>query len=508
MAEAPGATYFLTASEAYPAFERAFLNARKEVIASFRVFDPTTRLRSDEARAVGDTWADLIRHVVEKGVKITLRISDFDPIVGSDLHHATHLSVKRLRTAVRDSPLLDVQPNLHPAKAGLLPRFLLWPRTYIELRKHIRELRGMTAEKRERTLSNMPALRSLIREDGDTLRVRIFPPPSLSPATHHQKVAVFDAEKLYIGGLDLNERRYDTLSHDQAGEETWHDVQVLLEGPVAREAHAYLTAFASGDDKALQQPSKNLLRTYSTKRSALAPFFMSPKTILHEIEDAHLEAFKTARKLIYFETQFFRYRRLATALCDAARTNPELKVILVLPAAPDDVAFENSKRSDARYGEYLQSKCIDQMNVAFGQRLFVAAAAQARSTSATDRAALEGADLVYVHSKVSIFDNDLAIVSSANLNGRSMRWDTEAGVAITHEADVAKLRSRCFDHWLCGPAENGAADLEGAFDRLRDIAIANLAAAPADRRGFLLPYPMSPPRRFGRNLPGVPEELV
>ncbi len=44
-----------------------------------------------------------------------------------------------------------------------------------------------------------------------------------------------------------------------------------------------------------------------------------------------------------------------------------------------------------------------------------------------DRDRLGGAPMIYVHAKVSIFDRSAAIVSSANLNGRSLRWDTEAG---------------------------------------------------------------------------------
>ncbi|MBC7140710.1 MAG: hypothetical protein H5U18_00880, partial [Rhodobacteraceae bacterium] len=48
----------LTAEQAYPALEREFLGARAEIWASFRIFDLTTRLRSDEAREVGKTWID------------------------------------------------------------------------------------------------------------------------------------------------------------------------------------------------------------------------------------------------------------------------------------------------------------------------------------------------------------------------------------------------------------------------------------------------------------------
>ena len=41
----------ITADEAWPAFERAVLAARKHVVAGFRIFDLSTGLRSAEARA-------------------------------------------------------------------------------------------------------------------------------------------------------------------------------------------------------------------------------------------------------------------------------------------------------------------------------------------------------------------------------------------------------------------------------------------------------------------------
>jgi phospholipase D1/2 len=50
--------------------------------------------------------------------------------------------------------------------------------------------------------------------------------PRLHPATHHQKLAVFDRRRLYIGGLDLDERRWDTPEHDRPGAETWQDLQL------------------------------------------------------------------------------------------------------------------------------------------------------------------------------------------------------------------------------------------------------------------------------------------
>lgn len=71
---------FVTAAEAYPALERAFLAAESEISAGFRVFDLRTGLRSPEGQAIGATWFQLIVHTLKRGVANSIVLSDFDPI--------------------------------------------------------------------------------------------------------------------------------------------------------------------------------------------------------------------------------------------------------------------------------------------------------------------------------------------------------------------------------------------------------------------------------------------
>ena len=86
MTNAQSHQLLITAEEAWPAFERAMLAAKRRVVAGFRVFDPETRLRSEEALEIGETWADLLVHKIEDGVQFDLILSDFDPIVAPDMH--------------------------------------------------------------------------------------------------------------------------------------------------------------------------------------------------------------------------------------------------------------------------------------------------------------------------------------------------------------------------------------------------------------------------------------
>ncbi len=511
MTRAPSRLFkpLLTAKEAFPALEQEFLAAKREVIAGFRIFDPSTKLRSTPAQAVGDTWFDLIADTLRRGVRVTLIISDFDPVVRTDNHIYTWACLRRLYAAAELSGaphLLVASAAMHPARVGYLPRLVLWPRTAKELRQNLAKVNEKPLTERQAFLKKAPHLAPLLRWKNDQLVPRIFPLP-LVPVTHHQKLAVFDAERLYIGGLDLNDRRYDTPTHQQDASDTWHDTQVLIDGPVAREAADHLRSFSctvSGEPPLHQ---KLLLRTISSKRRIAFPF-LSPKPVVRTLAAAHEEQIAKSETLIFLETQFFRDRKLARQLAKRARQNPVLSLILILPAAPEDAAFDDEPSSDVAYGEHLQVKCIKILRDAFGKRVFVGSPAQPRSVPPDGRATHYGAPIVYLHAKVSIFDDRQGIISSANLNGRSFAWDTEAGIATQNAAEVAHLKSRCFAHWLGPAADLACYNDKTACDAWAAQAARNVQMPPEDRKGLILPYSAAEAEALGYNLPGVPDEMV
>ena len=500
----------ITAAEAFPVFERCVLDAREQVSCSFRVFDPWTPLYSDEGRAVGCDWFDLIVHTLARGVRFTVIITDFDPVIRPDDHRATWRSIHALIAAGEASgrmDLLDVQAAMHAARVGLLPRLPLWPRLLGEIREKTDQMNAMSQDARDRSLTEMPGLHPWIAGEGSNLRPRRWPVPPLVPATHHQKIAVFDRELAYIGGLDLNERRYDDPLHQRDGVSTWHDVQLLVDGQTARDAQAHIDSFQDITEGETPPILQALLRTTSRKRTWDLPY-LSPVPVLTELVAAHRREAAGARKLIYLESQFFRDTKFARQLVRLSRRYPDLSVILILPAAPEEVAFEDGPKSDSRYGEYLQAKSVDILRKGFGERLFIGSPALPTRDDADDRSTLYGSPLIYVHAKVSIFDEHAAIVGSANLNGRSFRWDTEAGVEMHAPEEVRQLKERCFTHWLGVDTDASFFEMETAVGAWNARARENVRAAPSARQGFILPYASRPAQRFGRNLPGIPEEMV
>lgn len=510
----------LTASEAYPALERAFLGAVTEIWASFLVFDLRTRLRSPEAQAIGKTWFDLVVHTLNRGVSLHVSISDVDPIARPAMHRDATRNLRMFSAAAAvanpGAKLAVLRPR-HPAETGALIRLAIWPYIMKKLVKTAGWLNGLSSERRAAALRDMnEATRNLkVRSDG-TVGVKFWSLPQLFPVVHHQKLAVIDRRVLYIGGLDLDERRYDTPAHGRSGNQTWHDVQLMIEGPVVAEAQQHLESFQDVIEGRLAPPkTRRLLRTLSRPRRGSLWHF-GPDPVVSELRSAHLILSRRASRFIYMESQYFRDIGLAKALAETAMQKQNLRMILILPAAPDDVAFDGKRGLDARFGEAMQAKALRILRKGFGPRLFVGSPAQPRpalpdgnrSDSGDRRDRLHGAPLIYVHAKVSVFDDTSAIVSSANLNGRSLRWDTEAGVYLTNENDVTELRYRVMAHWLPEDAAAEAFAADTAVDAWTKIGWQNAATTPLARKGFLLPHDFAAAEAFGRKLPILPPEFV
>ncbi|MDU8944635.1 phospholipase [Rhodophyticola sp. MJ-SS7] len=409
--------------------------------------------------------------------------------MATEQHRNSWESARKLASAgeIAGRGTLTFRVAAHPARVGILPRLVL---------------RGKVREKlKEADAGPMtPGLDGV--SGGD-----IF---DLIPATHHQKLAVFDRTTLYIGGLDLDERRYDTPGHERPAAETWQDVQAIVTGPVVEAAQTHLETFeVVTEAKAAPEPRHDgFIRTLSQKRR-VAPFHISPKTVVREIEALHLEAIGRSSKLIYLETQFLRHLPIAECLAARADEVPGLHLIAVLPAAPEAIAFDGETGKDVRMGEHLQAKSVATICEAFGDRALICAPVQRRRTRQTrDRSAFNGAPIVYVHSKVSIFDEVEATVSSANLNGRSMCWDTEAGVHLTDQAHISHLRERLFRHWMPEVGDGGTLDADKLVSAWRAAIQRNAKAAPDRRSSFLVPYDDEVAREFGEGVPIVPDELV
>lgn len=533
-------TPLITAEQGFPTFERLAYEANHHLWLSFRVFDPTTRLRF--ATDCGETWLDLLRHRLKDDVKIRILLSDFDPIIAPDLHEASVRAAAVLGELQNDG---DVETMIirHEARVGKGIRFGLWLPVARALEQQRVQMNKMPRDERSDTFAHRPGIWRYLRQREDGKIVwQFLRLPRLYPATFHQKIAVADDSVAIIGGLDIDERRYDTPEHRRDARETWQDVAVYVTGDVVTDISHHIATcwnqnrlrmralrreqirFAPPDGVTLASEISSLdvsdtpcgeavsegvrlLRTLSVQKRRVGLRF-SPRTIVNEIEQAHIAAILSAQHAIYIETQFFRSQAIAHALAQAARKNPDVNLVMILPAAPEEIAFDEQLRLPERMGEHLQFECLDTIHQAFGRRATVLSPVRQVPSASNNRDQLHGAQIIYVHSKVLIIDNALCIIGSANLNGRSMKWDTEAAVECTDTTAIRTLSGAVLRHWLPENPAEVFFEITEMAKTWRTLADDNAQRSPKHRQGFLVPYDPSPAKEAGMPLPGIPDELV
>jgi phospholipase D1/2 len=528
----------ITAEEVYPALEKLAWEAERTIWMAFRIFEPSTRIRSPDLPA--GTWLDLLREKLRQGVEVRIALADFDAIGAPELHETSWRSAEELGS-IADEGSLEILPIRHEARVGRGWRYGLWLPALLQLERARRELNELPETERRRIYHQRPGIWSFLKlTRRGRLRWRAFRLPRLYPVTHHQKIAVFDGTRSILGGLDINERRWDTKRHDRPAPETWHDVSVMVDGPVVTDIARHVAdcwndnrrrmaalrreqmRFMPPGAPKLPMPASELprpdappataergvklVRTLSRNRRTL--FGFSPVTCYAEIEEEHLRLIGEARRLIYIESQFLRSAPVGEALAAAGRARPELGLIMVLPAAPEQIAFDRKSGIPERLGEHLHHECVRCVREGFGDRAAILTPARPVASDSDGRDQTHGAEIIYVHSKVIVVDDREAIVSSANLNGRSLRWDTEAGVLCNVPEKAALVRRRLFEHWLPEGAGDDFFALDRASSAWRRWAEENAALPPAQRRGFLVPHDETCAEEFGMDVPGVPDEAV
>lgn len=491
----PAVEPMITAEEIFPALERRIAEARAQVALLFHVFDSRTMLFSEEARAIapeGD-WAALLAAVAARGVRVRVFVSDFDGLGAPGQRRQARLSLERLAKAARARGAeIEAIRACHPAQLGLFWRGLFAPVAW--------------------------ARRRAMRRGGygdEDLSAGFF--PRLRPATHHMKTALIDNSFALIGGLDIDERRRDETDHSRPAQDTWHDVSLVLRGAEAAAAEPMLaTVWNDVIDGPVSTPpglappsvwrapdaQEGRIRFSLTRSlSAPGPFAYGAQTTDPGSERAMRQLIGEARKRIYCETQFFRDEGLARALARSAETYPDLKLTLVLPFAPQRFAFEGERGRTIRHAEWLQDRALSIIEAAFGDRLTVLSPAKPERADKADAYVAHGAGIVYVHAKVMIADSEVAFVGSANMNGRSLRWDTEINATWRDPDGVAAFERRLAEKWL-GPEDfgDGPPDWRGAAER-----DANLP--PDARKGFLLPHDRKRGKAFARRTFLIPDDM-
>jgi phosphatidylserine/phosphatidylglycerophosphate/cardiolipin synthase-like enzyme len=155
-----------------------------------------------------------------------------------------------------------------------------------------------------------------------------------------------------------------------------------------------------------------VLRTYPAKRPGY-PF--APKGE-RTIAAFYRKAFARASSLLYIEDQYFWSREVGEALAGALRRNPGLRVIVVVPRFPDRDGVITGPAH--RMGQH---RTLTMVHEAGGDRVAVYDIENERGTP------------IYVHAKVVVIDDEVALLGSDNLNRRSWTHDSELSIAVVDD---------------------------------------------------------------------------
>jgi phosphatidylserine/phosphatidylglycerophosphate/cardiolipin synthase-like enzyme len=542
-------TPLVEAADMYPQLERLVLEAKEAVWLSFRVFDPDTKLHSAEAKTLGlADWSALIEYSVKRGVEVRILLSDFEPVLADYLHAGSWCTYRTIRAIVEkldegERERLQLIVVQHEGEMGWGWRQLL----RLLLRRRIRKVVEKLLKKKTHKdggFETRPGLWRHIQWEKKRAKAwKAAPPPRLWPATYHQKFVVVDCQEAIVGGLDLDDRRWDDRRHDKRADRTWHDISALIEGPAVADAarhfarlwnrellryRAIVEEWTDGCGRELMldplseieadptgqevegKATVQLARTMSLRSDGL--FAIGPLHGIRELKAAHRELILSAKRRLYVEGQFFRSKVAADWIEAALRASPELEVIILVANAPEEIAFEGQTDNLAhRHGEHLQARALGRLLKKAGpQRIGLFTLAKHEDTEASEkkfektRGTAFGSGLIHIHSKLLIADDAACLLSSANINGRSFEWDTELGFIWTEPGDrIADFRRDLWKQLFGGDLAQDL-DLEG----WRDIARHNSAAEPEDRKGFVIPYQLGRARRFGRPYWFIPDDLV
>lgn len=447
----------LTGAEANRAYERAILGARHEIWAAFRRIDPDFLVTTEEASVLGPDWGSLITATLKRGVSMTLFLADFDPLACSEAHHDAHAARRRLMARAEEVGAADrlrIEVVCHPLRAGpWLRRAAVRPRSE-GLAAELDRLAALSPEDRAARLADMPGLAThLAGLAGTRPRLRPLARPPIAGARHNHQLLVADRKVLIIGG--------PTLDPD-AGDD---GLRLMREGSSATDAQSHLENFAEiVAGRADPGTHRHLLRTLS------APGRMNRARRLdlrQDLRNAHLALARRAEDLIVIETGALTDPQMAEALAAAGQAQPDLGLIVLLPAR--QAAIAAARAACMMPPDFAaQDTALAGLARAFGPRFFAAEMLRPLGPGAQ---------------RLALFDRRAALVGSADLTPAAMERDTEAGLYIRTPREVGEIGQRVMAYWLNQTRTLAPMGGPGTVATWRTLAEAG--------NGRMRPYPLS-----------------
>jgi phosphatidylserine/phosphatidylglycerophosphate/cardiolipin synthase-like enzyme len=276
-------------------------------------------------------------------------------------------------------------------------------------------------------------------------------------ACHHQKVLVIDDEIAFCGGADLCVDRWDTPGHldhdrrrimpDQECHAPRHEVMMMVDGAAARALGDHFRARwaagagegpmipppdAGGDPWPDHVPAHLIHLQVGIARTQPA---WRGQPGHDEIARLALASIAAAKDTIYLENQYFTSPVITEALARRLGEPDGPEVVLIVTGVSPSW-FDQATMDHARAAMVWRLRAAD----VFGRF---------RALYPITRQGVK----IIVHSKTSVFDDRLVRVGSANLNNRSLGFDTEIELAAPADdpetrVHVAAFRDRLVGHFI------------------------------------------------------------
>lgn len=305
-------------------------------------------------------------------------------------------------------------------------------------------------------------------------------------ASQHQKFVVVDNRVAFCGGLDLSNSRWDTPKHppDDPRRKTpdgkhygpFHDIQMMVEGEAAHlmgELFRDRWKMATGNFIHLKSTGssdlwpKNLtadLNDIQVGISRTLPAYKGRKEV-REVEKLFIDGIAAAKKNLYIESQYLTSCAIAEALRKSLAKKEGPEICIILPQKSS--GWLEQSTMDSLRAPILESLFKDDHQ----HRLRV-------SYPVLD----DGETSLYVHSKVMIVDDQLAVIGSANLSNRSMGFDSECNLAIEASANpkageaIAFLRNRLLAEHLGSSVEEVSGAIASQKSMIKGIDALSLSS--------------------------------
>lgn len=281
---------------------------------------------------------------------------------------------------------------------------------------------------------------------------------------HHEKLVIVDGEVAFVGGIDLTSLggdRFDSSEHPMRSHLGWHDVGTRVRGPAVADVEAHFAnRWRETTGERLEAPAHSGdagEQTLQLVRTLPEKIYDFESRGDFRILEAYTRALRSARKLVYLESQFLWSPQIVDILADKLRRPPceDFRVVVLLPAKPNNGA-------DTTRGQLGVLAEADD-----GAKRFLA------TTVSTRSGALAGP--LYVHAKVGIVDDAWLTVGSANLNEHSLFNDSEMNVVSCDPTLARDTRLRLWSEHLERPIDKVTGDSTRVIDELwRPIATEQL----------------------------------